>query len=58
MEDLNKNRTRNVPDLEWKIFDETVSYWMTQTKKGGFMHISFMYKKTEPLGTEFKNSSY
>ena len=39
-----------------KVFDESMSAWRPRTSKtGGLPNISFILRKPEPLGTEFKN---
>ena len=56
VEDFNENRRKTVAASLWKVFDESMSAWCPQTTKtGGLPNISFVERKPEPLGTEFKN---
>lgn len=55
VEAFNDNRFRNIAASILKIFDESMSAWKPQkTKTGGLPNISFILRKPEPLGTEFK----
>ena len=52
---LNENRktTVNAPNI--KVMDETMSAFCPQTTKtGNLPHLSWILRKPEPLGTEFK----
>ena len=52
---FNKNRKRAVAAGNDKVFDESMSAWCHQsTKAGGLPNLSFIMRKPEPLGTEFK----
>ena len=51
----NENREKYVASGFILILDESMSAWCPQTTKtGGLPHISFILRKPEPLGTEFK----
>jgi hypothetical protein len=51
----NANRHDWVAASIRKVLDETMSAWCPQTTKtGGLPHLSFILRKPEPLGTEFK----
>jgi hypothetical protein len=51
----NKNRHEWVAASVRKVLDESMSAWCPQTTKtGGLPHLSFILRKPEPLGTEFK----
>ena len=53
--DLNENRRRLVASSSTKLLDETMSAWKPRKDKtGGLPNISFIQRKPEPLGTEFK----
>ena len=42
----------------WKVVDESMSAWRPRTTAlGGLPNISFVVRKPEPLGTEFKTSA-
>jgi hypothetical protein len=52
---FNANRHAWVAASARKILDESMSAWKPQTTKtGGLPHLSFILRKPEPLGTEFK----
>ena len=52
---FNKNRHDWVAASAKKVLDELMSAWKPQTTKtGGLPHLSFILRKPEPLGTEFK----
>jgi hypothetical protein len=52
---LNKNRHDWVAASARKVLDESMSAWRPKTTKtGGLPHLSFILRKPEPLGTEFK----
>lgn len=56
IEDFNANRSKTVAASAWKVFDESMSAFRPQTSKtGGLPNISFVERKPENLGTEFKN---
>jgi hypothetical protein len=51
----NKNRHDWMAGSIRKVLDETMSAWCPQTTPtGGLPHLSFILRKPEPLGTEFK----
>jgi hypothetical protein len=51
----NANRHSWIAASYQKTLDETMSAWRPQTSKtGGLPHLSFILRKPEPLGTEFK----
>ena len=53
--DFNKNRLTVVQPCMRYIMDESMSSWRPQkSKTGGLPHLSFIARKPEPLGTEFK----
>lgn len=53
-----QNRHANVAASFIKLVDESMSAWSPQTSKtGGLPHISFISRKPEPLGTEFKTGA-
>ena len=55
VEEFNANRKKIVAASLWKVFDEQMSAWCPQTTKtGGLLNISFVERKPEPLGTNFK----
>jgi hypothetical protein len=55
VEGFNENWQSMVAAGKWKVLDESMSAWHPQkTKTGGLPHISFIMRKPEPLGTEFK----
>ena len=52
---FNTNRHDWVAASGRKVLDESMSAWRPQTTKtGGLPHLSFILRKPEPLGTEFK----
>lgn len=52
---FNENRNKVVAASEEKVLDETMSAWSpTTTKHAGLPFLSFIMRKPEPLGTEFK----
>jgi hypothetical protein len=52
---FNKNRHDWVAASVRKILDESMSAYRPRTSKtGGYPHLSFILRKPEPLGTEFK----
>ena len=53
---FNENRRRVVQAPNIKVLDETMSAWRPQTRKSGNLpSLSFILRKPEPLGTEFKD---
>lgn len=55
VDDYNQNRKENVAAGFMRVLDESMSAWCPQTTKtGGLPNISFIIRKPEPLGTEFK----
>jgi hypothetical protein len=55
----NKNRFKKIAASVLKVLDESMSAFRPRTTKkgsylGGLPHISFILRKPEPLGTEFK----
>mmetsp|Transcript_20233 Transcript_20233/g.43993 ORF Transcript_20233/g.43993 Transcript_20233/m.43993 type:complete len:627 (-) Transcript_20233:1152-3032(-) len=53
---FNSNRAQKVAASHCKILDEVMSAWSpTTTKYGGLPFLSFILRKPQPLGTEFKN---
>jgi hypothetical protein len=56
IEDFNANRQSRVASSRVKVFDESMSAYRPQTQKfGNLPHISYIQRKPEDLGTEFKN---
>lgn len=54
--DFNNNRKKNVAASKTKVLDETMSaYKPRKGKTGGLPNISYIQRKPEPLGTEFKS---
>lgn len=52
---FNENRYLKVAASNVKLLDETMSAWRPRKSKlGGLPNISFILRKPEPLGTEFK----
>ena len=52
---FNENRRRVVQSPNMKVMDETMSAFCPQTRKtGNLPHLSYVLRKPEPLGTEFK----
>lgn len=57
IEDFNENRSNTVAASIIKTVDECMSSFRPQTTKtGGLPHLSFVRRKPEPLGTEFKSA--
>jgi hypothetical protein len=55
VEGYNANRHSWVAASIRKVLDESMSAWRPQTSKSGDLpHLSFILRKPEPLGTEFK----
>ncbi len=53
---FNKNRSKTVAASVIKLLDESMSAWRPRKDKtGGLPNISFILRKPEPLGTEFKS---
>ena len=53
---FNENRRRVVKSPKIKVLDETMSAFRPRTTKtGNLPHLSFILRKPEPLGTEFKS---
>jgi hypothetical protein len=53
---FNANRKENVAASYCKLHDESMSAWRPRKNKtGGLPNISFILRKPEPLGTEFKS---
>eukprot|EP00978_Attheya_sp_CCMP212_P033928 scaffold139680_cov35-Attheya_sp.AAC.1 len=58
IEDYNANMRRTVAASRKKLFDEWISAFRPQSRKNGNLpHLSFIKRKPEPLGTEFKNAA-
>ena len=58
IEGYNKNRSANIAASIKKTLDESMSAFIPRTTKtGGLPTISFILRKPEPLGTEFKVST-
>ena len=54
---FNANRMKNIAASIKKVLDESMSAYVPRTTKtGGLPNISFILRKPEPLGTEFKAS--
>jgi hypothetical protein len=54
--ECNNNRAYTVAASVIKLLDETMSAWQPRKDKtGGLPNISFILRKPEPLGTEFKS---
>lgn len=52
---FNANRKKTIAASAMKVLDESMSALRPRnTKTGGYPHISFIKRKPEPLGTEFK----
>ena len=52
---FNENRRRIIQAPNIKVLDETMSAFRPQTRKfGNLPHLSYILRKPEPLGTEFK----
>lgn len=55
VDQFNSNRSYRVASSIWKVFDESMSAFRPQTTPtGNLPHISYVERKPEPLGTEFK----
>ena len=55
IDDFNDIRKNNVESSWIKVLDESMSAWRPRTSKnGGLPNISYIIRKPEPLGTEFK----
>ena len=55
IDNFNKNRFEKVAASRIKVLDESMSAWRPRKDKtGGLPNISFIKRKPEPLGTEFK----
>jgi len=55
IDDFNNNRKKGVAASVIKVLDELMSAWRPRKNKtGGLPNISFILRKPEPLGTEFK----
>ena len=55
--DFNKIRNEYVASSWIKVFDELMSAWQLYTSKNsGLPNISYIIRKPEPLGTEFKTT--
>jgi hypothetical protein len=53
---FNNNRAKTVAASVIKLLDESMSAWRPRKDKtGGLPNISFILRKPEPLGTEFKS---
>jgi hypothetical protein len=53
---FNKNRHQWVAASARKVLNESMSAYRPRTSQtGGFPNISFILRKPEPLGTEFKD---
>jgi hypothetical protein len=58
IEDYNANRQETVAASFTKVFDELMSAFRPQSQKNGNLpHLSFILRKPEDLGTEFKNAA-
>ena len=55
VKEFNDIRDEEIIDSWEKVLDETMSAWRPRTSKnGGLPNISYIIRKPEPLGTEFK----
>lgn len=55
IDDFNDIRRTSITTSRWKVADESMSAWRPRTTAlGGLPNISFVVRKPEPLGTEFK----
>jgi hypothetical protein len=53
--EFNMLKKERAHSSSWKVVDESFSAWQPQsTAIGGLPNISFIIRKTEPLGTELK----
>lgn len=58
VDDFNRIRRERVKCSRWLSVDESMSAWRPRTTvTGGLPNLSFIARKPEPLGTEFKNSA-
>jgi len=58
VERFNANRRALLRTVPVCVLDETMSAWRPRTTKGGGLpHISYVIRKPEPLGTEFKTAA-
>jgi hypothetical protein len=58
IDDFNMIRRTSIRFSKWKVADESMSAWRPRTTAlGGLPNISFVVRKPEPLGTEFKTSA-
>jgi hypothetical protein len=56
IDEFNKNRGKMIAASVIKLLDESMSAWRPRkSKTGGLPNISFILRKPEPLGTEFKS---
>jgi len=56
-EGYNENRKRNINSSVENVFDESMSPFKPRTtKEGGLPNISFIQRKPEPIGVEYKVS--
>jgi hypothetical protein len=56
IDEFNKNRGKMVAASVIKLLDESMSSWRPRKiKTGGLPNTSFILRKPEPLGTEFKS---
>jgi hypothetical protein len=56
IDEFHKNRAKTVAASVIKLLDESMSAWCPRkSKTGGLPNISFILRKPEPLGTEFKS---
>ena len=57
IEQFNENRSRTVASSNVNVMDESMSAFKPQTTAtGNLPHLSFVKRKPEPLGTEFKDN--
>jgi hypothetical protein len=57
VENFNTIQKHDIITSERRVLDESMSmYWPCTTKLGGLPNISYILRKPEPLGTEFKTS--
>ena len=58
IDDFNTIRRQRLKCSKWLSVDESMSAWRPRTTvTGGLPNLSFVARKPEPLGTEFKNSA-
>lgn len=56
VDEFNANRPRTIAASIYKTMDESMSTYRPQkTKTGNLPHLSYIFRKPEPLGTEFKS---